>query len=86
LPARLSRLVDFDGIQAGYRLDNRLASNPNTPPEALRRLSLRDQLGTQMCLAKNPNTPEDVLAQLPDVAKQPSTPQQLLEWLKRPKE
>ena len=37
-PARLLQLVDFAGIQAGYRLDNRLASNPSTPTEALRRL------------------------------------------------
>jgi hypothetical protein len=63
-PRRLSDLVHFNGIQAGYRLDNRLASNPNTPPEALRELSQRDQLGTQMCLARNPNTPPDVLRRL----------------------
>jgi hypothetical protein len=63
-PVRLSELVDFDGIQAGYELDNRLASNPNTPPDALRKLSKRDQLGTKMCLARNPNTPLDVLEQI----------------------
>ena len=63
---RLSELVHFDGIQAGYQLDNRLASHPNTPPEALRELSQRrDQTGTQMLLARNPNTPVDVLQRLP---------------------
>ncbi len=61
---QLSELVHFDGIQGGYELDNRIASNPNTPPEALRELSKRDQLGTQMCLAENPNTPLDVLQEL----------------------
>jgi hypothetical protein len=63
-PERLRELVHFDGIQAGYRLDNRLASNQNTPPEALRELSERDQLGTQMCLMRNPNTPKDILRKL----------------------
>lgn len=62
--ARLNELVQFDGIQAGYELDNRLASHPNTPPEALRNLYDRDQLGTQMSLARNPNTPRDILEQL----------------------
>ena len=63
---RLSELVHFDGIQAGYELDNRLASNPNTPAESLRELSLRDQAGTRMLLARNPNTPVDLLQQLRD--------------------
>ncbi|HVX16255.1 MAG TPA: hypothetical protein VHC22_34030 [Pirellulales bacterium] len=61
---RLSQLVDFDGIQAGYELDNRLASNPNTSADALRKLSSRDQEGTNLCLARNPNTPADVLESL----------------------
>jgi hypothetical protein len=60
-PDRLRRLARFDGIQAGYELDNRLASNPNTPPDVLRELATRDQLGTKMCLARNPRCPEDVL-------------------------
>jgi hypothetical protein len=60
-PDRLSQLVHFNGIQAGYELDNRIASNPNTPPEALRELSKRDQLGTKMCIMRNRKTPRDVL-------------------------
>jgi len=63
-PERLRALVDFTGIQAGYELDNRLASNPNTPPDALRTLHKRQQLGTEMCLASNPNTPTDILEEL----------------------
>lgn len=66
-PKRLSELVHFDGNQAGYELDNRIASNPNTPPEALRELSKKpDQVGTEMSLAENPNTPVDVLEELAD--------------------
>lgn len=61
---RLRQLATFDGIQAGYELDNRLASNPNTPADVLRLLATRDQLGTKMCLARNPHAPEDVLQQL----------------------
>jgi hypothetical protein len=82
-PARLSKLVDFAGIQAGYRLDNRLASNPNTPPEALRRLAQRGNIGTLSCLARNPLTPQDVLEQLVDLAKNPRTPDQALESLQK---
>jgi hypothetical protein len=63
---RLSELVHFDGIQAGYELDNRLASNPNTPAASLRELSLRDQAGTRMLLTRNPNTPGDLLQRLRD--------------------
>ena len=64
-PGRLSELVHFDGIQSGYELDNRLASNPNTTPEALRELSQRsDQSGTLMCLMRNPSTPDDVLERI----------------------
>lgn len=61
---QLGELVHFNGIQAGYEIDNRLASNPNTPPKALRELSKRDQLGTQMCLTRNKNTPDDVRKRL----------------------
>jgi len=61
-PERLKELVEFDGIQAGYQLDNRIASNPNTPPELLRSLHGKPyQVGTEMCLAQNPNTPDDIL-------------------------
>ncbi len=63
-PARLSELAHFAGIQSGYELDNRLAANPHTPPETLRELAQRDQLGTRMLLAKNPHTPVDLLDQL----------------------
>jgi hypothetical protein len=63
---RLSDLVHFDGIQAGYELDNRLASNLNTPAASLRELSLRDQVGTRMLLTRNPNTPHDLLQRLRD--------------------
>lgn len=64
-PDRLRELVHFDGIQAGYQLDNRLAANRGTPPDALRELAQRvDQIGTQMILAKNPHTPNDVFVKL----------------------
>lgn len=64
-PERLHQLVHFDGIQAGYELDNRLATNRDTPPDALRELSTRvEQDGTQMLLSKNPRTPDDVLVRL----------------------
>jgi hypothetical protein len=64
-PDRLRELIHFDGIQSGYELDNRLAANRDTPPDALRELSRRvDQQGTQMLLSKNPRSPEDVLLKL----------------------
>ncbi len=64
-PDRLRELVQFDGIKAGYELDNRLALNRNTPPDALRLLAQRrDQTGTLIALSRNPNTPSDVLQQL----------------------
>lgn len=64
---RLAELAHFDGIQAGYELDNRIASNPNTSADTLRELhGRRDQVGTEMCLARNPNTPVDVLDELAD--------------------
>jgi hypothetical protein len=64
-PERLAELVHFAGVQPGYELDNRLARNPHTPPEALRALAARvDQQGTQMLLARNPRTPADVLPKL----------------------
>jgi len=62
--ARLRELAHFDGVQAGHELDNRLASNPNTPPETLRELHGRGQLGTDMLLGRNPNTPKDILPTL----------------------
>jgi len=63
-PARLESLVDFQGVQAGYELDNRLAANPGTPVSAIRKLAAKNQLGTQMILARSPRTPPDVLQQL----------------------
>ncbi len=63
-PGRLHDLVSFVGIKAGYELDNRLASHPNTAAEDLRKLYQRNQLGTQMKLAANPNTPDDILEEL----------------------
>lgn len=60
-PDRLRQLAHFDGIQAGYELDNRIASNPNLPDDVLRLLATKDQLGTKMCLARNPRSPKDVL-------------------------
>ncbi len=63
-PDRLHELASFNGIQAGYELDNRIASNPNTNPDTLRVLYGRGQAGTEMCLARNPNTPDDILGEL----------------------
>ncbi len=37
-PERLRELAQFDGIQAGYELDNRLAANPSTPPDVRKKL------------------------------------------------
>lgn len=66
-PERLRELVDFNGIQAGYELDNRIALNPKTPPDVLRVLYARPkQVGTDMCIAQNPNTPDDILLELAD--------------------
>jgi hypothetical protein len=63
-PARLSQLVHYFGIQAGYELDNRIAANPSTPKESLRELYWRGNTGTLMKLAANPRTPDDILEQL----------------------
>lgn len=64
-PERLRALANFDGIQAGYELDNRLSLNPNSPPDLLRALHGRpDQDGTESCLAQHPNTPDDILREL----------------------
>ena len=64
-PERLRELVNFQGIQAGYELDNRLASNSSTPPNVLGMLHGRPvQVGTEMCLARNPNTPAGILIEL----------------------
>jgi hypothetical protein len=64
-PERLAELEHFNGIKAGYELDNRLAANPNTPTNVLRELHGRkDQLGTEMKLAANPKTPQDILGAL----------------------
>jgi hypothetical protein len=58
---RLRELARYQG-GPGYEIDNRVASNPSTPPDVLRSLHGRpDQVGTEMCLAANPNTPDDVL-------------------------
>lgn len=52
---RLRELARYRG-GSGYEIDNRVASNPSTPPDVLRSLHGRpDQVGTEMCLAENPN-------------------------------
>jgi hypothetical protein len=64
-PDRLHDLASFNGIEAGYELDNRIASNPNTRPDTLRLLHSRpDQVGTEQSLARKPNTPNDILRAL----------------------
>lgn len=61
---RLRELARYRG-GPGYEIDNRVASNPGTPPDVLQSLHGRpDQVGTEMCLAENPNTPDDVLRAL----------------------
>jgi hypothetical protein len=61
---RLRELATHPG-GPGYEIDNRVAGNPNTPPDVLRMLHGRpDQVGTEMCLAANPNTPDDILREL----------------------
>lgn len=63
-PARLRDLVGYQ-TGFGYEIDNRIASNPNTPVDVLRDLHGKPyQQGTEMCLARNPNTPDDILANL----------------------
>ncbi|MGN6546396.1 MAG: hypothetical protein ACTHK7_15185 [Aureliella sp.] len=63
-PNRLRELANFSG-GPGYEIDNRIAKNPNSPPDVLRSLHGRpDQTGTEMCLAMNPHTPDDVLLEL----------------------
>ena len=73
-PDRLRNLVHFNGIQAGYELDNRVASHANTPTDALQMLFARGNIGTLMCLARNPHTPTGILEQL---SKSPD------EWVRR---
>ena len=63
-PERLQALVGYQS-GFGYEIDNRIASNPNTPVDVLRALHGKpDQVGTEMCLAENPNTPDDILIEL----------------------
>lgn len=63
-PERLQALVGYQS-GFGYEIDNRIASNPNTPADVLRTLHGKpDQVGTEMCLAENPNTPDDILLEL----------------------
>jgi hypothetical protein len=63
-PDRLRSLVGYD-TGFGYEIDNRIASNPNTPLDVLRSLHEKpNQVGTDMSLAENPNTPDDILLEL----------------------
>ncbi len=63
-PERLRALVGYE-TGFGYEIDNRIASNPNTPVDVLRSLHGKPhQVGTEMCLADNPNTPDDILLEL----------------------
>ena len=63
-PERLRALVGYQS-GFGYEIDNRIASNPNTPVDVLRSLHGKPhQVGTEMCLAENPNTPDDILMEL----------------------
>jgi hypothetical protein len=64
--ARLDQLLQFAGSQGDYELDNRIAANPNSTPEILRKLYGRHQLGTLMILARSPKTPEDILQAMVD--------------------
>lgn len=64
-PARLRELLSFtDDI--GYERDNRIATNPHSPPEVLRQLYQRKNEGTLMILARRPDTPDDVLQAIAD--------------------
>lgn len=61
-PVRLGQLFQWAGTQdSGYELDNRIATNPQSPPELLRQLYGRHNLGTLMILARRADTPEDIL-------------------------
>lgn len=82
--ARLRELANFKN-GPGYEIDNRIAKNPNTPPDVLRSLHGRpDQVGTEMCLAANPNTPDDILHSIAKLAEKKSFwSQYYLDALKR---
>jgi hypothetical protein len=90
-PERLAELAHFQGIKAGYEIDNRLAANASTPISVLRELHGRkDQVGTQEALAANPRTPEDILRELSQhedvtvrrqLAKNPSISEDVIERL-----
>ncbi len=62
-PDRLQELV---GYRTGFgdEIDNRIASNPNTPVELLVSLYNKGRLGTQMCLARNPRMPDSILRKM----------------------
>lgn len=63
-PERLRALVGYQ-TGFGYEIDNRIASNPNTPIDVLRSLHGKPhQVGTETSLARNPNTPDDILMEL----------------------
>ncbi|MGV0106635.1 hypothetical protein NSTCB13_05463 [Nostoc sp. DSM 114160] len=74
----------------GYTRD-RVAENPNTPPEALRKLASKQEAGEpRIFLGRNLNTPSDVLESLSkdrdkkvriSVAENPNTPLTILQYL-----
>ncbi len=82
-PARLEQLLQFNGIQAGYELDNRIASNPNATPEILRQLYERHNSGTLMILARSSRTPTDVLQAIVDHDLNDATHGSSEEWIRK---
>jgi len=65
-PARLEQLLQFAVTLDDYEFDNRIATNPNTSPELMRKLYGRHHLGSLMILARSPKTPEDILLAMVD--------------------
>lgn len=86
-PDRLRSLVGYK-TGFGYEIDNRIASNPNTPVDVLRTLhGIPGHIGTEMSLASNPNTPDNILIELSKIdkesmqrilARNPNTPDDIL--------
>ena len=65
-PARLEQLLQFAVTLDDYEFDNRIATNPNTPSELMRKLYGRHHRGSVMILARRPDTPEDILQAIVD--------------------
>jgi hypothetical protein len=80
--------MDFDNLSKDEK--EKLACNPNTPPEALAHLADDENGWVRWMVAKNPNTPPEALVRLAVdgnvtvrwfVARNPSTPEYVRDYL-----